>query len=90
MSSDYDRISQRPLPILAKICCIREHVQVSRCYTECSELCCMLWVQSVKAQVFSFKVEGDTWSTAVKRPTRFSFYLVGFYLMLSGNMGKDV
>ena len=29
-------------------------------------------------------------STAVKRPKRFSFYLVGFYLMLSGNMGKDV
>ena len=28
--------------------------------------------------------------TAVKRPKRFSFYLVGFYLMLSGNMGKDV
>ena len=29
-------------------------------------------------------------STAVKRPKRFSFYLVGFYLILSGNMGKDV
>ena len=29
-------------------------------------------------------------STAVKRPKRFSFYLVGYYLMLSGNMGKDV
>ena len=29
-------------------------------------------------------------STAVKRPKRFSFYLVGFYLMLSENMGKDV
>ena len=29
-------------------------------------------------------------STAVKRPRRFSFYLVGFYLILSGNMGKDV
>ena len=29
-------------------------------------------------------------STAVKRPRRFLFYLVGFYLILSGNMGKDV
>ena len=29
-------------------------------------------------------------STAVKLPKRFSFYLVGFYLMLNGNMGKDV
>ena len=29
-------------------------------------------------------------STAVKRPRRFSFYLVGYYLMLSGNRGKDV
>ena len=29
-------------------------------------------------------------STAVKHRKRFSFYLVGFYLMLSGNMGKDV
>ena len=29
-------------------------------------------------------------STAVKRPMRFSFYLVGFRLILSGNMGKDV
>ena len=28
--------------------------------------------------------------TAVKRLKRFLFYLVGFYLMLSGNMGKDV
>ena len=33
---------------------------------------------------------GDFHSTAVKRPRRFSFYLVGFYLILSGNMGKDV
>ena len=29
-------------------------------------------------------------SPAVKRPRHFSFYLVGFYLILSGNMGKDV
>ena len=29
-------------------------------------------------------------STAVKRPRRFSFYLVGSYLTLSENMGKDV
>ena len=30
-------------------------------------------------------------STAIKRPSwRFLFYLVGFYLILSGNMGKDV
>ena len=29
-------------------------------------------------------------STAVKDPKRFSFCLVGFYLMLSGNMGKDL
>ena len=43
------------------------------------------------------KILHDSWimlaalsSTAVKRPKRFSFYLVGFYLILSGNMGKDV
>ena len=29
-------------------------------------------------------------STAVKRPRRFSFYLVGFYLIGSGNIDKDV
>ena len=29
-------------------------------------------------------------STAVKRLKRFSFCLVGFYLMLTGNIGKDV
>ena len=29
-------------------------------------------------------------STAVKRPRRFSFYLVGFYLILSENIGKNV
>ena len=28
-------------------------------------------------------------STAVKRPRRFSFYLVEFYLMLSGNNGSS-
>ena len=28
--------------------------------------------------------------TAVKRPRRFLFYLVGFYSILSRNMGKDV
>ena len=28
--------------------------------------------------------------TVVKRPKRFLFYLVGFFLMLSGNVGKDV
>ena len=32
----------------------------------------------------------DENSTVVKRPRRFSFYLVGFYLILSGNLGKDV
>ena len=32
----------------------------------------------------------DTESTVAKRPKRFSFYLVGFYLMLSGNIGKGV
>ena len=35
-------------------------------------------------------MQTDNFSTAVKRSKRFSFYLVGFYLMLSGNMGKDV
>ena len=48
---------------------------------------------------FGFENVGGGWServlpdlhvTAVKCPKRFSFYLVGFYLMLSGNMGKNV
>ena len=36
----------------------------------------------------TFKMAGV--ESKVKRPTHFSFYLEGFYLMLSGSMGKDV
>ena len=49
------------------------------------------WVAFVWGEKFGWlRTPFNILLTAVKRPRRFSFYLVGFHLIFSGNMGKDV